>query len=270
MKILLVALLAASPPPPFETLPGDATGINCPEPPTTISTVAGRIYECHPLEGMDPYRDVTPPDDKAHWMLPFGSAVPAPGGTGTFHPSDDWPFRGILVYDDPARVPGVSAYVFDNKGVIVDSNDPSAIGDQMMEIRISGIRMWPSARVFYRVKFAANNPSVSNIVEVSSLANAFVVEGNNLCPVLDGSDYSYWDGGDASPSPGSKHISGHCGEAIASPRSGPYGASYRYPELEPTISFPLWSFQRHSDPIEPLLYRGKCLALCDTVSPDGH
>ena len=273
MKFLLAVLLAVSPltPPPFETLPDPTDPANCPEPPKTISTVAGRIYECHSEEEQYPYRDVTPPDDKAHWILPFGSDAPAPSGTGTVHPADDWPFRGILVEGDPARGPRVYAYVFDNKGVILDSNIPSAIGDQMMEVRISGIRMWPSARVFYRVKSAAKNPSVLDIVGTWPLAAyALVVDGSTLCPALDGADYSAWDGGTASPSPAHTHISGRCGEAGASPMSGPDGVSYRYPELEPTSSFPLWSFQRHSDPIEPLLYRGKCLVLCDAVSPDGH
>src|SRR5690606_8085393 len=129
-------------------------------------------------------------------MLPFGSAAQAPGGTGTFHPSDDWPFRGILVEGNPARGPRVYAHVFDTKGVIVDSNIPSAIGDQMMEVRISGIRMWPSARVFYRLTPAAKNPSRSKHISIWPLTNvsnnAVVVDGNTLCPALDGNDYSQW------------------------------------------------------------------------------
>ncbi|QIO86523.1 hypothetical protein G9274_000208 [Stenotrophomonas rhizophila] len=29
-------------------------------------------------------------------------------------------------------------YIFDRHGVVIDSNDASAIGEQMMEVRISG------------------------------------------------------------------------------------------------------------------------------------
>ncbi len=70
--------------------------INCPKPPATIRTVEGRIYECHPQEGEDAYRDVTPPDEQTHWRMRFGSTRLPPQGTGSYHPPEDWPFRAIV------------------------------------------------------------------------------------------------------------------------------------------------------------------------------
>ncbi len=91
MSTLLAILLTAASlsQPSFEALPEAIGSVNCPAPPRTISTVEGRTYECRPEEGADPYQDVTPPDEKAHWLLPFGNANLPPNGTASYHAVPD-------------------------------------------------------------------------------------------------------------------------------------------------------------------------------------
>jgi len=209
---------------PFETLPEPLGQVNCPEPPATISTVEGRIYECRPEEGEDAYRDVTPPDEKTHWMLTFGSARLPPNGTGSYRPVEDWPFRAIVSSRNPAAPGAEYFYVFDRRGVVIDSNEAGAVGDQMMEVRISEVRLWPAANVYYRMpppddkaKHKWSNP-IDRIRDTAFYA--LVVDGKMLCPVLDESLVSNWPGEGVSPAPTGTYINGHCGETTASRATG--------------------------------------------------
>ncbi|WP_448133848.1 hypothetical protein [Stenotrophomonas rhizophila] len=108
MSTLLTVLLTAASlsQPPFETLPEAIGSVNCPAPPRTISTVEGRIYGCRPEEGADPYHDVTPPDERARWLLRFGNANLPPNSTASYHAAKDWPFRAVLLSGNPVA-PGL-------------------------------------------------------------------------------------------------------------------------------------------------------------------
>ncbi|KAF1012765.1 MAG: hypothetical protein GAK31_03982 [Stenotrophomonas maltophilia] len=278
---MLVLLTLLNGPPKYgfhEVLPGSAMGpINCPEPPATIRTTEGRIYECRPEEGQDPYVDVTPPDDRSHWLLPFGSADPPRRGTGSYHAPEDWPFRSIISRGNPAAHNQEYFYIFDRQDVVIDSNAPQAIGDQMMEVRISRIRMWPSANVYYRLQRPQNGVFIDpyRSIERTSAAAYFalIIEGSNLCPVLDESFISDWPLPRATPSSESTYINGHCGEAYRIPsrfsdddvRNPRY---YTYPGFKAAGFNLLWSFQRHDEPERPVLDRkGECLALCTQDTP---
>ncbi|WMJ70891.1 hypothetical protein [Stenotrophomonas sp. 24(2023)] len=276
--LVLLALLNGPPSYGFhEILPAAMGPINCPEPPATIRTAEGRIYECRPEEGQDPYVDVTPPDDQTHWRLPFGSTVPPPRGTGSYHPPEDWHFRSIIVRNNPA-VPGFEYfYVFDQHGVVIESNLPHAIGDQMMEIRTSGIRIWPTANVYYLM------PPLSATAEQRMLRSAgrtgdpgryaLVVDGKMLCPALDESYISDWPLPRASPSPFRKSLNGHCGDAYRTPSRFPEDDArnpryYAYPGFKAGGLDLRWSFQRHDEPERPILNRkGECVALCTQGTP---
>ncbi|MGE8286713.1 MAG: hypothetical protein ACN6RG_02065 [Stenotrophomonas sp.] len=278
MKILLALLLGSATLPPvvFESLPGDSTGpINCPKPPKTITTKGGRIYECIPEEGSSPYYDVTPPDDKAHWMLPFGRAQAPPLGTATYHPPEEWPFRSVLVAGNPVEGRrDVSFYVFDQEGVIVGSSNPKAIGDQMMEVRVTGVRLWPSARVFYRMippskSASAYERAVSQSRVGESTRYGFVVDGGILCPALDESNISGWAKTDPPDDAYGKYISGHCAETKLDVvlHDGSVTEYYSYPGFAPAFGSGapqmVWKLQRHDEPERPLTHRGQCYAFCD-------
>ncbi|MGE8286715.1 MAG: hypothetical protein ACN6RG_02075 [Stenotrophomonas sp.] len=279
MKVLLALLLgsASLPPGVFESLPSDSTGpINCPKPPKTITTKDGRIYECRPEEGSSPYYDVTPPDDKAHWVLPFGNPLPPPYGTATYHPPKDWPFRAILVAGNPIEgLLDVSFYVFDQEGVIIDSSDSKAIGDQMMEVRITGVRLWPSAQVFYRMIPSSKSAMPIERFDSSNRAGdparyGFVVDGGILCPALSESIISEWDSVDPPDITSGKYLNGHCAETKADYvlPDGEFSAYYRYPGFSSggnsnNALAMWWMLQRHDEPERPLTHRGQCYAFCD-------
>ncbi|KAF1012766.1 MAG: hypothetical protein GAK31_03983 [Stenotrophomonas maltophilia] len=257
----------------FEMLPGSAIGpINCPEPPATVRTVEGRIYECRPEEGQDPYVDVTPPDDETHWRLPFGSSAPPPRGTGSYHPPEEWPFRSIISHGNPAAHNREHFYIFDRQGVVIDSNAPHAIGNQMPEVRISGVRMWPTARVYYPMPPFSDKEKHKSLNPLGQLADtgryAFVVDGRMLCPALDETHVSAWPLSDTDSSPAFNHLNGHCGSAYQVPsrfsdddaRNSHY---YAYPGFKAGGLDLRWSFQRHDEPERPILNRkGECVALC--------
>lgn len=279
MKIISAIVVAAALVPPviFEHLPGDASGpVNCPPPPQTITTQSGRIYECRPEEGSSPYYDVTPPDDKTHWRLPFGNPNPQPYGTGTFHPVANWPFRAILVVGNPVRQAGhgVYFYIFNRYGVIVDSNEADAIGDQMMEVRISGIPMWPTAQVLYRMIPASKTVTPkrrgSELGRLGLVGQyAFVVDNGVLCPALDEGVISSWSDGGASPGSSQTYIYGHCGESRATGREWEEEIrsedlmSHSYPGLGDAGPDMSWKLQRFEDPELSLTYKGHCYAFCE-------
>ncbi|WP_411832397.1 hypothetical protein [Pseudoxanthomonas mexicana] len=272
MSITLAIALGAAllSPPHLTALPADASGpINCPKPPKTITTSDGRIYECHPEEGMNPYHDVTPPDDKTHWQLPFDNPGPPPFGTETYHPPESWPFRAILFSGNPRAWDRIFFYVFDHQGVIVDSNEPDAIGNQMMEVRVSGVRMWPTARVYYRLipnNEQDKNKRLKNTSRIGDVAYyALVMDGDMLCPALDESTFTSW--------PGNKqaarlYINGRCGEAPEADTSHwKYQVNsryYGYPGFESSGLGLTWTFWRHDEPDRPLHdNQGNCLVFCD-------
>ncbi|WP_422510310.1 hypothetical protein [Stenotrophomonas sp. GZD-301] len=275
MSLLLPVVLAAASLShgPFETLPEPTGPINCPKPPATIRTVEGRIYECHPQEGEDAYRDVTPPDDKTHWMVTFGPERLTSKFTGSYHPPENWPFRAIVSSGNPAEIATEYFYVFDHRGVVIDSNEPGAIGEQMMEVRISGVRLWPSATVFYRMPsldekdtFKRTSPS-ERVADVVSYG--LVVDGKMLCPVLDESLISTWPGVDDPFRPTGMYINGHCSEAYRIESTLPNDPDnnfryYAYPGFRAGGLSLRWSFQRHDEPVRPLLNRlGTCLTFCE-------
>jgi len=272
--ILTILLTAASlSQPPFEALPEATGSVNCPAPPRTISTVEGRIYECRPEEGTDPYHDVTPPDEKTHWLLPFGNANLPPNGTASYHAPTDWPFHAILSSGNPIAPELEYFYIFDRNGVVVDSNEPGAIGDRMMEVRISGVRMWPTANVYYRLPPAGKKPtSLTAVARIGQTGRyAFVVADGKLCPALDESYVSYWSGTEASPAATGTYINGHCDEAYriqsskdADDKRNP--RFYTYPGFRAGGLALVWTFLRHDQPEQPLFSRtGECLALCGTL-----
>lgn len=268
MNALAISILGALSlsQPPFDHLPGDASGPACPAPPATISTVDGRVYECHPEEGGQPYRDVTPPDDAAHWMLPFGSPLSTPAGTGTYHRPDFWPFRVIVTSNFPSNSRKVTFFEFDRHGVVVNSNVRNAIGDEVVEVRISGVRMWPTARVFYR--FSPPSEGKRGQLRDGS-EDGFVVANRMLCPTLDEGGISTWNGNDAMPGPEGKSINGHCSEVIGEQWRHEDGEMegityYRYPGFEASGRSPIWSVLLHDQPERPMRdYRGNCVAFCD-------
>ncbi len=268
------ALAAASISPGlFETLPGEQMGpINCPKPPATIRTVEGRIYECHPEEGEDAYRDVTPPDEQTHWRVNFGSTRLPPQGTGSYHPPEDWPFRAIISSRNPASMSAQYFYVFDRRGVVIDSNDTSAIGEQLMEVRISGIRLWPRANVFYLMPPPDDKEKLKWTSPTDRMRDVgfygLVVDGKMLCPALDESRVSSWPGPDVPRHPAGTYINGHCGEAylrksyLKDDPDGNY-RYYAYPGFSAGGLELQWSFQRHDEPVRPLLnHLGVCVAFC--------
>ena len=265
----------------FERLPGSAISpINCPEPPATIRTVEGRIYECRPEEGQDPYVDVTPPDEQSHWMLPFGSADLPPRGTGSYHPVEDWPFRAIISRDNPAAHHVEYYYVFDQHGIVVDSNAPDAIGDRMTEVRISGVRLWPTAKIYYRMRLPtageAMEPRRSTERIGAAAGFAMILSEGTLCPVLDESYVSEWAHLDDSTYPAGKFVNGHCGYSYRIPsifsdddiRNPHY---YAYPGFKAGGLDLRWSFQRHDEPRRPVLNRkGECVAFCPQPDEAEH
>lgn len=274
MSVLSVLLLGAGilPGVVFEQLPSDANGpVNCPAPPQTIATRAGRTYECHPEEGSSAYRDVTPPDDMTLWRLPFGTAMPAPYGTASYHPPKAWPFRAVAVAGNPAGYGGRAYfYVFDKKGVIVDSSDHAAIGDRMMEVRVSGIRLWPTAQVFYRMvpmekKVSASERSQSQNRIGEAARYAFIVDDGILCPALSESSISYWSDEGASPGSAGTYLNGHCGETkvtVPTTDSGSEVESYAYRGFADSGLDMGWVQQLHDQPEHPLVYGGQCYAFC--------
>lgn len=266
------ALLAS--PVVFQQLPSDASAPgHCPAPPKTISTQSGRIYECRPEEGSSPYYDVTPPDERTHWRLPFGNPQPPPAGTASYHPAKNWPFRAILVVGNSARRgEAPTFYTFDKDGMIKDSNVFNAVGDQLMEVRVSGVRLWPTARVFYRMipptKLVSAVERARGLGRVSFTDQyAFIVENNILCPALDEANIGAWSDGGASPGARGTYIYGHCGEAGGSDAStgeeiGSDLMSYGYPGFTDAGPYMFWKLQLHSDPEQPLTYKGQCYAFC--------
>ncbi|WP_411851225.1 hypothetical protein ACLB90_01070 [Stenotrophomonas sp. LGBM10] len=163
-------------------------------------------------------------------------------------------------------------YVFDRHGVVIDSNEPGAVGDQMMEVRISSVRLWPSATVFYRMPPLNDKEKLKWSTPTDRIRDtpfyAFVVDGKMLCPVLDESLVSSWPGEHVSPQPTGQYINGHCGEAYRIESTLPNDPDdnfryYAYPGFRAGGVSLRWSFQRHDEPVRPLLNRlGVCLAFC--------
>ncbi|QIO86522.1 hypothetical protein G9274_000207 [Stenotrophomonas rhizophila] len=163
-------------------------------------------------------------------------------------------------------------YIFDRHGMVIDSNDASAIGEQMMEVRISGIRLWPRANVFYRMPPPDDKEKLKWTSPTDRMRSVgfygLVVDGKMLCPVLDESQVSNWPGPDIPHHPAGTYINGHCGEAYLMTsylKDDPDGnfRNYTYPGFSAGGLELRWSFQRHDEPVRPLLNRlGVCVAFC--------
>ncbi|MGE8286712.1 MAG: hypothetical protein ACN6RG_02055 [Stenotrophomonas sp.] len=229
------------------------------------------------MEGESPYYDVTPPDDKAIWRLPIVSYLPPPEGAATIHPPASWPFRAIIMKGSPSISRyAVIFHVFDHSGTIIDSSDPDSIGDQMMEARVAGNRLWPMANVYYQIKPFTNTATPLDIFDnydrISQPGRyAFVKDGDMLCPALDESDIVIWTDRFPIKIPPSLYLNGHCSESrlqVMTP-TPPVTSAYVYPGFEPIInsstsgiSLLEWNLQWHDEPERPLMMYGECYAFC--------
>jgi len=235
-----------------------------------VETADRRMYRCPIANGSHFLIDITPPDDETHWKLNFGSLAKPPEGAGSYHPVQDWPFRSIstksALHDEEYF------YVFDRAGRIVESSEADAVGQHMTEVRQSGLRIWPTANVYYRLS-ASDNDSESSFLEDGALTmdvakHALVVDGRMLCPALDETGSTEWNDGDNFSEAFESYINGHCKDAerhvVPKPGSDQelqVYYTYRVPSyhLQPFE----WSFQRHDEPEQPVRNsRGDCVAQC--------
>lgn len=256
----------------------------CPAPSVIVKSTEGRIYSCERRNGKIVPVDVTPPDDEAHWRLGFGLSAKRPNGTGSYHPVQDWPFRSLYATHTLFLNSKEYFYIFDRSGQITQSSEADAVGQRMMEIRISGLRIWPTANVYYRLPVSDKRRDhlilETGDISIGTMKYAVVVDGRMLCPVLDENGYSEWKDDDGYRSIGSLHINGHCKDARKHETS-PFQPDqetqvwYTYPGF-PDGQQPFeWSFQRHDEPEHPIRNKqGDCLALCrpvrNVLEADGH
>lgn len=256
---------------PVDDLP-IATGKDCPPPPATVRFLEGRQYQCEPEEGEDAYKDVTPPDDHAHWSLNFGNIEQPPLGSRNFHWVDAWPFRSIVVMSLPWPEPRDAYFIFDRSGTVIDSSNEEAIGERMAEMTVSGLRVWPTANVYYRMPTGKNGDAGTvrdpMLRAIYPSHFALIVDQGVLCPVLEESEFVNWPRDRRSGDNTGTYINGHCGDAERRTFSFPgiehdLQTDYEYPGFPNRKRMLVWSFQRHDEPERPVRDRkGKCVALC--------
>ena len=249
----------------------EAPSFVCPPAPATIHIVAGgSMVRCTGI-GHDDYRHVPLPDDASHWQHILSLNGIIEDYLFSYIPVQEWPFRSIVISSHPAA-PDVERYfVFDHHGTVVDSNDGDAIGEQLMEIRLSHVRLWPRAHVYYRMpptpalRKGKNFNTNSRIAATSRYA--LVTGKDELCPVLHNRIYSVWEQPSALESASAAYIHGHCAQAF---RTNPalipdsQGTWLAYPGSSADGLNMVWSVQRHDSPVRPILDRsGNCLAQCD-------
>ena len=265
IPILMISQVIAAVSAPIE-------GTLCPAPSVTVKSSEGRVYLCQQRNGTIVPVDVTPPDDEAHWRLGFGLSAKRPNGSGSYHPVQDWPFRSL--YATQTLLPNSNEYfyIFDRDGRIIESSEADAVGQRMMEIRISGLRIWPTANVYYRLpdsdKWGDHLIMETGDTSIGTMKYAVVVDGRMLCPALDDSGYSEWKNDDRYRSTGGFNINGHCKDARkhqTSPLEPDQETQflYTYPGHSADRQPFEWSFQRHDEPERPVRNKqGECIALC--------
>lgn len=271
MMLLLSLVSAGAIQAPVEDLP-TAIGENCPQPPATVSFLGGHLYQCEPEEGEDAYKDVTPPDDSTHWSLNFGSIEQPPRGTSNFRWADAWPFRSIVIMSLPVRQGRDAYYIFDHNGTVIDSSKQEAIGERMAEMTISGLRVWPTANVYYRMPTGKNGDAGTDRDPMQRVNDpsyfALIVDQAMLCPILRESEFVNWPRDRRSGDNTGTYINGHCGDAESRSFSFPGiehdpQTYYMYPGFPISKLEIFWTFQRHDEPERPVRDRkGKCVALC--------
>lgn len=273
---LIALLVVAANAPKVAARTGISDSLPLPSPSASSNALDDRVYKCAEEEGIESCVDVTPPDEKTLWRLPFGSAAPQPMGDGSYLPVIDWPFRAIISTGNAALPNQEYFYVFDRAGRIVDSNLPGAVGERMMEVRISGVRLWPTAFVYYRMpshlgKGHGNTSTVGPEDRIRNPADyALIVDGSMLCPAADESEYRNWPGDGASPAPTGTYLNGHCRSAFRNRQHLPSSDGrdrYIHPGPRTSGLEMEWNFQRHEEPVRPLLdQKGNCVALCTQMS----
>jgi len=272
MKLMLLLSLASAGAiqAPVKDLP-TAMGDNCPQPPATVSFLGGRLYQCEPEEGEDAYKDVTPPDDHAHWSLNFGNVARPPIGSGGYRWVDSWPFRSIAIMNFPARTRD-AYYIFNRNGVVIDSSQKDAIDERMVEITVSGLRLWPTANIYYRMdtRWIGEGGMIYDPMRRAFEPSHFavIVDQAMLCPILEEAEFVNWPRDRRSGDNTGTYVNGHCGGAESRSFSFPGiehdpQTYYTYPGFPISKRELFWTFQRHDEPERPVRDRkGRCVALC--------
>lgn len=274
MKYALFSLLllstAASDAPAGE-LKSPPRRIECPGTPAiTFVNRDGQMLHCV-RDGDEPYRHIPFPDDRSIWRLPLGMDHPIEPSMLSYSPATEWPFRSIVIADDPAAIGREYYYRFNRAGVITHSSDPAAVGEQMMEIRLEKARLWPWASVYYqtpRTTALQRSRSFNAVARIDQTSRyALVVDGGLLCPVLHSRLYSDSEDPRTPPSLEAAYLNGHCASAFrANSQLAPdaHGQWLAYPGSSIDGLNMIWSVQRHDSPVRPIMGRdGTCLAQCD-------
>lgn len=248
-----------------------APSFDCPPAPATIHVVFdGRMLRCAGT-GNDAYQHLPFPDDASHWQHLLGLNGFSEPSLLSYAPAQAWPFRSIVVSRHPAAQDKDRYFVFDQHGTVIGSNDVNAIGEQMMEIRLSGVLLWPRSRIYYHVPptpalRAGRNFNINERVAATS-RYAMVIEDDALCPALYSRLYDDWQHPSAPQEVSAAYIHGHCAQAF---RTNPalipdsQGTWLAYPGSSADGLNMVWSVQRHDSPVRPILGRsGNCLAQCD-------
>lgn len=279
MKYTLLSLLLISPAAssgPAQEQEHSPLGLDCPGVPAIgFNNHDGKMLHCV-QEGGEPYRHIPFPDDHSIWRLPVDMQHPIEPSMLSYSPAAEWPFRSIVIADNSTPVAQEHYYLFNRAGVVTYSDDPSAVGEQMMEIRLEHARVWPWATVYYRVPRTAalrRSHRVSAVERIDSTARyGLVVEGDAVCPALHSRLYELWDDPRVPPRLSAAYINGHCARAFSANSQlepHPHGQWLAYPGSSADGLNMIWSVQRHDSPVRPILgRRGNCLAQCDADGSD--
>lgn len=248
-----------------------ASSFECPPAPSTIHVVAdGRMLRCAG-PGHDAYRHLPFPDDAAHWQHLLGLNGFSEPSLLSYASVKAWPFRAIVVSKHPDARDEDRFFVFDRHGTLIGSNDVSAIGEQMMEIRLSGVLLWPRAHIYYRIPptsaLRAEKDFNVDARVASTSQYAMVIEDDTLCPVLYSRLYDDWQNPSAPHDVSAAYIHGHCAQAFSTNTAlipDSQGKWLAYPGSSADGLNMIWSVQRHDSPVRPIMGRdGNCLAQCD-------
>lgn len=248
-----------------------APSFECPPAPATIHVVAdGRMLRCAG-PGHDAYRHLPFPDDASHWQHLLGLNGFSEPDLLSYAPPQAWPFRAIVVSKHPGARDEDRYFVFDQHGTVIDSNDISAIGEQMMEIRLSGVLLWPRSRVYYRVPATSALRAEKDFnldARVAATSQyAMVIEGDTLCPVLYSRLHDDWQHPSAPQDVSAAYINGHCAQAFHTTSAlipDSQGQWLTYPGSSIDGLNMIWSVQRLDSPVRPIMGRdGTCLAQCN-------
>ncbi|WP_159094739.1 hypothetical protein [Stenotrophomonas sp. ESTM1D_MKCIP4_1] len=256
---------------PADELKSPPRRIECSDTPAiTLVNRDGQMLHCV-REGDEPYQHIPFPDDRSIWRLPLGMEHPIEPSMLSYSPAAEWPFRSIVIADDPTAMGREHYYLFNRAGVITHSSDAAAVGEQMMEIRLEQARLWPWASVYYRAPRTAalrKSRSFNAVARIDQTSRySLVVDGGVLCPVLQSRLYSDSEDPRTPPSLEATYLNGHCARAFSANSQlepHPHGQWLAYPGSSADGLNMIWSIQRHDSPVRPILSRrGNCLAQCD-------